>query len=52
LAIVESNFKDKVTGRLNTHVARPDESTGVETITAITSGSLASLSAFWLSALA
>jgi rhamnosyltransferase len=46
LAIVGSNFKDKVTGRLNTHVARPDESAGVETVTAITSGSLVSLSAF------
>jgi rhamnosyltransferase len=46
LAVVGSNFKDKVTGRLNTHVARPDESAGVETVTAITSGSLVSLNAF------
>jgi rhamnosyltransferase len=46
LAIVGSNFKDKVTGRLNTPVARPDDLAGVETITAITSGSLVSLTTF------
>lgn len=46
LALVGSNFKDKVTGRLDTHVARPDDSAGIETVTAITSGSLVSLSAF------
>jgi rhamnosyltransferase len=46
LAVVGSNFKDKVTERLDTHVARPDDSAGIETVTAITSGSLVSLSAF------
>jgi rhamnosyltransferase len=46
LALVGSNFKDKVTGRLDTHVARPDDSAGIETVTAITSGSLVSLNAF------
>jgi len=46
LAVVGSNFKDKVTGRLDTHVARPDDSAGIETVTAITSGSLVSLSTF------
>jgi rhamnosyltransferase len=45
LAVVGSNFQDKVTGRLDTHVARPD-SAGMETVTAITSGSLVSLNAF------
>jgi len=46
LAVVGSNFQDKVTGRLDTHAARPDDSAGMETVTAITSGSLVSLSAF------
>lgn len=46
LAVVGSNFKDKVTGRLDTHVAQPDDSIGLETVTAITSGSLVSLRAF------
>jgi rhamnosyltransferase len=46
LAVVGSNFKDKITGRLNTTVARPGDSGGTETVTAITSGSLVSLSAF------
>jgi len=49
LAVVGSNFEDKVTGRLDTHVARPDDSAGTETVTAITSGSLVSLNAFeWI----
>jgi rhamnosyltransferase len=46
LAIVGSNFRDKVTGRLSTTVARPGEPGATETVTAITSGSLVSLSAF------
>jgi rhamnosyltransferase len=46
LAVVGSNFKDKVTGRLNTTVVRPDDSGATETVTTITSGSLVSLSAF------
>ena len=46
LAVVGSNFKDKVTGRLSTTVARPDAPGATETVSAITSGSLVSLSAF------
>jgi rhamnosyltransferase len=46
LAVVGSNFKDKVTGRLSTTVPRPGEPGARETVTAITSGSLVSLSAF------
>jgi rhamnosyltransferase len=48
LAIVGSNFKDKVTGRLNTTVARPGDPGATETVTTITSGSLVSLTVFQL----
>jgi rhamnosyltransferase len=43
---VGSNFKDKVTGRLSTTVARPGDPGATETVTAITSGSLVSLPVF------
>jgi rhamnosyltransferase len=46
LAVVGSNFKDKVTGRLSTTVARPGDPGATETVTAITSGSLVSLTVF------